>query len=149
MNRTRQHIADLQARMSQRSALLEDDGDTLCVPFEGGVGRLELRDEAGPRLIATFNLPPDGLPLAACLGFLDANLFAQCGGGVFALDAPGRVHLLRHILLDDLSDPDGLLQTVSRFIDEASRFGGAFRRGRHTDATSSASPSFGVPSNPL
>jgi hypothetical protein len=137
-----QRLAELLALMNHPSARLADDANTLCLPFVGGLARLELAHDEGPCLRASYDLPLQQPPLLACLRMLDTNLFAQCGGGMFALDGPGTVHLLRHLRLDDLADLQVLRDAVAAFVDEAGVFRNALPRPAAPDAAASAPAPF-------
>jgi Tir chaperone protein (CesT) family len=118
-------LVELHARLEGAGTHLDGAQGVLLVPAGGAAdtvsiqvsvnGALCLRADAGA-------LPAHGAP-ACCVYLLAANVFSRSsGGGAFALDEQGRVHLLRHVPRAPGADYAWLCDVVHRFTAAAAHF---------------------------
>jgi hypothetical protein len=102
---------------------VESSGEALIISERAAAISLRIESNTVLWLRAEFGVLPQTGRSRWCARLLSANLFSErSGGGVFALDETGRIHLQRRLCLLGGVDYNSLTATVGRFVAGAAGF---------------------------
>jgi hypothetical protein len=123
MNHVAMLLAQLRALCADAETTEPDGSYRTPLRLAGGEAHVELQPR-GDNVRLHAIVPPfgPGPSMAACLRMLDANLFATCAGGMFAVDEYGVTHLVRDVPCSAEIDAHFLYDVLARFTAEAREF---------------------------